>query len=67
MGHPAPRGTAQSLREEKAFNAPLMALFSSLPFLLSPLADRLAHLQRQHYRAPDRLEPAILFALFKSL
>lgn len=33
MGHPAPRGTAQSLRAEKAFNAPLMALFSSAAFL----------------------------------
>lgn len=32
-GHPAPRGTAQSLRAEKAFNAPLMALFSSAAFL----------------------------------
>lgn len=32
-GHPAPRGTAQSLRAEKAFNAPLMALFSSTAFL----------------------------------
>lgn len=32
-GHPAPRGTAQTLRAEKAFNAPLMALFSFAAFL----------------------------------
>lgn len=32
-GHPTPRGTAQSLSAEKAFNAPLMALFSSAAFL----------------------------------
>lgn len=32
-GHAAPRGTAQSLRAEKAFSAPLMALFSSAAFL----------------------------------
>lgn len=32
-GQPSPRGTAQSLRAEKTFNAPLMALFSSTAFL----------------------------------